>query len=117
MSEPAQGGRLVEVGDTRLHVVERGTGDLALLVLHGGPGLDHTMFGSSLDALGDVCRLFLVDQRSQGRSERTAEGWSINQMARDVDGLARALDLDQYVVLGHSFGSFVALAHAVEFSG
>jgi hypothetical protein len=33
---------LVDVGDTRLHVTERGEGSLALFLLHGGPGLDHT---------------------------------------------------------------------------
>jgi len=115
MSEPVEGGRLVDVGDTRLHVVERGAGELALLVLHGGPGLDHTMFGSSLDSLGDVCRLLLVDQRSQGRSDRTPDGWSIAQMARDVAALALSLDVRRYVVLGHSFGAFVALQHAVDF--
>ena len=55
---------LIDVGDTRLHVTERGGGDLALFVLHGGPGLDHTMFGSYLDALGDRCRLLLVDDKA-----------------------------------------------------
>jgi proline-specific peptidase len=114
---PVEGGRLVAVDDTRLHVVERGDGDVGLIVLHGGPGLDHTMFGSSLDSLGDVCRLFLVDQRSQGRSDRTSEAWSIEQMARDVEALAESLGLDHYVVLGHSFGAFVALQHAVDFPG
>jgi proline iminopeptidase len=108
---------LVEVDDTRLHVVERGDGELGLLVLHGGPGLDHTMFGSYLDDLGDVCRLFLVDQRSQGRSDRTEPNWSIKQMANDVAALAASLELDRYVVLGHSFGAFVALQHAVDFPG
>jgi hypothetical protein len=34
---------LVDVGDTRLHVEERGAGDLALIALHGGPGLDHSV--------------------------------------------------------------------------
>jgi proline iminopeptidase len=115
MSGPVEGGRLVEVDDTRLHVVERGEGDLGLLVLHGGPGLDHTMFGSYLDDLTDVCRLFLVDQRSQGRSDRTEPNWSIKQMAGDVDALAASLELDRYAVLGHSFGAFVALQHAVDF--
>ena len=110
---------MVAVDDTRLHVVERGDGEdeLALLVLHGGPGLDHTMFGSWLDSLGDACRLFLVDQRSQGRSDRTSEAWSIEQMARDVEALAASLGLERYVVLGHSFGAFVALQHAVDFAG
>ena len=67
---------LIDVGDTRLHVIERGAGDLALFVLHGGPGLDHTMFGSYLDALGDRCRLLLVDERGTGRSEPSPQFFS-----------------------------------------
>src|SRR3954447_23457704 len=109
---------LVDVGDTRLNVTERGGGALALFVLHGGPGLDHTMFGSHLDALGDVARLLLVDERGQGRSEPSApETWTLEQHARDVDALAGALGLERYCVLGHSFGAFIALQHAVDFSG
>src|SRR3954447_2021282 len=109
---------LVDVGDTRLYVEERGTGSLPLVVLHGGPGLDHTMFGSYLDALGDACRLLLVDQRAQGRSEASdPKTWTIAQMAADVTALAGALSLERYAVLGHSFGAFVALQHAVDFSG
>jgi proline iminopeptidase len=109
---------LVDIGDTRLNVEERGAGDLALIALHGGPGLDHTMFGGWLDPLGDMCRILLVDERSQGRSEPSApETWTLDRHARDVDALATALGLDRYVVLGHSFGSFIALQHAVDFSG
>src|SRR3954470_18520230 len=103
---------LVDVGDTRLYVEERGSGSLPLVVLHGGPGLDHTMFGPYLDALGDACRLLLVDQRAQGRSERCDPStWTLEQMAADVSALAAALQLDRYAVLGHSFGAFAALQH------
>jgi proline iminopeptidase len=109
---------LVDVGDTRLNVEERGAGELALIALHGGPGLDHTMFGDWLDPLGDACRILLVDERAQGRSEPSAPAtWTLEQHARDVDALATALELERYVVLGHSFGSFIALQHAVDFSG
>src|SRR3954471_12708126 len=109
---------LVDVGDTRLHVEERGAGDLALIALHGGPGLDHTMFGEWLDPLGDACRLLLVDERAQGRSEPSAPGtWTLDRHARDVDALATAPGLERYVVLGHSFGALIALQHAVDFSG
>ena len=52
-------GRLVPIGDTRLSVEERGRG-LALFVLHGGPGLDHHMFGDYLDPLSDRFRLIFV---------------------------------------------------------
>jgi proline-specific peptidase len=111
------GGRYVDIGDTRLYVAERGDG-YPLLVFHGGPGLDHHMFGDYLDALADEYRLILADERSQGRSDRTPEDtWTLRQMAADVAALARALDLERYAVLGHSYGAFVALQHAVDFPG
>lgn len=112
------GGRLVEAGDTRLFVLERGDGPLPLFVLHGGPGLDHTMFGAHLDGLTDTCRLLFVDQRSQGRSDPAPpETWTLNALAADVERLAETLGLERYAVLGHSFGAFVTLQHAVDFSG
>jgi proline iminopeptidase len=109
---------LVDVGDTRLYVTERGSGDLALFVLHGGPGLDHTEFGSYLDPLGDVGRLLLVDERATGRSEPSApETWTIERQAADVEALAAAMEIERYAVLGHSYGAFLALQHAVDFPG
>jgi len=109
---------LVRAGDTRLNVEERGAGDLAVIVLHGGPGLDHTMFGTWLDPLADEYRLLLVDERSQGRSDPAPpETWTLTRHARDVEALAEALGLERYAVLGHSFGAFIALQHAVDFPG
>jgi proline iminopeptidase len=109
---------LIDVGDTRLHVTERGAGELALFVLHGGPGLDHTMFGSYLDALGDRCRLLLVDERGTGRSEPSPpETWGLTHHAADIEAMAGTLGLQRYAVLGHSYGAFIALQHAVDFPG
>ena len=111
--------RLIDVGDTRLYVVERGNTDgYPVIVLHGGPGLDHHMFGDYLDPLGDTYRLLLVDERAQGRSEPAQEEtWTIERMAADVADLAETLGLARYAVLGHSFGAFLALQHAVDFPG
>lgn len=110
-------GRLVPIGDTRLYIDERGQG-APLMILHGGPGLDHHMFGDYLDPLADRRRLIFVDQRGQGQSERAPQDtWSIEQMAADVSGLAASLELERFAVLGHSFGAFVALQHAVDFPG
>ena len=96
-----------------LFVDEHGSG-LPLVVLHGGPGLDHTGFRPYLDPLGEDFRLLYVDQRGQGRSERVAASTlSLEVFARDVDLLADALDLDRFVVLGHSFGAIVATWHAI----
>ena len=82
----------VNIGDTRLHVVERGAG-YPLIVLHGGPGLDHHEFANYLDPLCDQFRLILVDMRAQGQSDICPEEtWTLEQMAKDVVSLANAMD-------------------------
>lgn len=116
-------GRLVEVADTKLYVEERGDpGAFPLLVFPGGPGLDHTMFADYLDPLtGDgAYRLVLVDERACGRSERTVppDTWTLERMAQDVSDLAGALGVrDGYAALGHSYGAFLVLQHAVDHPG
>lgn len=112
--------QMVDVGDTRLSVEQRGpAAGLPLVVLHGGPGLDHHEFGDYLDPLADRYRLLLVDQRAQGRSDRDSDPatWTLETMADDVSRLVAVLGETQYAVLGHSFGAFVALQHACDAPG
>jgi proline-specific peptidase len=112
-------GRLLDIGDTALWVVERGATDgYPLILLHGGPGDDHHEFGDYLDPLGDRHRLLLVDQRGQGNSGPSREStWTLHKMAADVVLLAKALGLERYAVLGHSYGAFVALQNAIDYPG
>jgi pimeloyl-ACP methyl ester carboxylesterase len=116
-------GRLVEVADTRLYVEERGEpSGFPLLVFHGGPGLDHTEFGDYLDPLteGGRYRLVLADERACGRSDRAAprQTWTLARMAQDVTDLAASLGVHGgYATLGHSYGAFVVLQHAVDHPG
>ena len=117
-SEPS--GRLVPVHDTHLFIVERGPEHaVPVLVLHGGPGLDHTMFGDYLDPLAEHYRLVFIDGRAQGRSDRDVDphSWTLQQHASDVSAVAAALGVERYAVLGHSFGAFVALQHAADAPG
>ena len=113
-------GQLVRIDDTSLWVVERGPSDgLPLIVLHGGPGLDHHEFGAHLDPLAERgMRLLLTDLRANGRSEPCPPStWTLERMAQDVIMLALALKLGRYAVLGHSYGAFVALQNAVDYPG
>ena len=97
-----------------LNVVEVGQG-FPLIVLHGGPGLDHTAFRPYLDALGDEFRLLYVDERGQGESDRVDPATlSLDVFARDVDLIAEALGLDRFALLGHSFGAIITTKHAIE---
>jgi proline-specific peptidase len=108
----------VDIGDTRLFVEERGRG-YPVLLLHGAPGaIDHRFFGDYLDPLCDQYRLIMVDARNHGLSEPAPEDtWNFKQFVQDVSALARAMKLGRYAVLGHSYGAFVALQHAVSFPG
>jgi proline iminopeptidase len=113
IGDPSEG-RYVDVGDTRLWVLEMGQGH-PLMLLHGGPGLDHTQFRPWLEPLAERFRLIFADQRSQGRSDPAdSRTWNLPQLSDDVSALAGALGLESYAVLGQSFGSFVALQHAVD---
>ena len=97
-----------------LNVEEVGSG-FPLIVLHGGPGMDHSMFRPYLDPLGDDYRVLYVDERGQGRSQRVdPTTLSLEVFARDVDLLAEALGLDEFALLGHSFGAIIATWHATE---
>ncbi len=86
-----------------------------LIVLHGGPGLDHTEMYPWLNALSEQFYLIYVDERGQGRSERVDPATlSLSRFAEDVTKLAAALELPRYALLGHSFGAMITLTHAVE---
>jgi proline-specific peptidase len=98
-----------------MFVEEVGARDgLPLIILHGGPGLDHTAMKPWLQPLGDEFRLLHVDERGQGRSERVEpETLTLEVFARDVDLLAEALSLERFALLGHSFGAIITTWHAV----
>ena len=105
----------VELSDgVSLFVHEVGEG-FPVIVLHGGPGLDHTHMSPWLDLLADEFRLLYLDERGQGRSDRVDPATlTLDTFANDVDLLAAALGLGGYALLGHSFGAIIATRHAIE---
>jgi proline iminopeptidase len=108
---------LVDIGDAEIYVSVRGQG-FPVIVLHGGPGLDHHEFADYLDPLAEEFRLILADERASGRSSRPDPAtWTLPRMAADVPALAAAMGLESFAVLGHSYGAFVALQYAVDFPG
>jgi proline iminopeptidase len=102
----------VNVGDIELHVREEGAGR-PLLVLHGGPGLDGSVFFPEIAALaGEGVRILAIDHRGNGRSDHGDPArWTVPQMADDVQAVIDVLGLARPIVMGHSFGSFVAQQH------
>lgn len=82
----------------------------------GDPDWTTTCSLTTLDPLTDTVRLILVDQRANGRSDRPPkETCTLEQSAQEVRELSQAMQLGAYAVLGHSYGAFVALQHAVDY--
>jgi len=87
-----------------------------LLVLHGGPGFDHTGLASLFEPLADTAQLVLVDHRGQGRSDGDdPAAWNLDHWVPDIADLCDALELDRPIILGQSFGGVVALAVAARY--
>lgn len=79
------------------------------LVMHGGLGMDHTCFRPWFDRLADRLQLVYYDHRRNGRSARPPlDTVTMEQLADDADALAEHLGHERVVVIGHSYGGFIA---------
>src|SRR5712691_9613145 len=116
----------VQVGDTRIFFEVIGTKLVpdgptmrerpTLLLLHGGPGFDHSVMAHTLAPLADVAQLVLLDHRGQGRSDGDDPAdWSLDRWVKDIVELCEALELERPMILGQSFGGVVALAVAARY--
>jgi pimeloyl-ACP methyl ester carboxylesterase len=87
-------------------MIERPT----MLLLHGGPGADHSLFKPEFAALSDVAQIVYLDQRGSGRSDTGSPAtWNWQQWAHDVAAFCRTLDIPRPVLVGTSSGALVAL--------
>ena len=103
----------VEVNGTTLFYEVDGEG-APCLVLHGGLGLDHTVYRRTLGPLSPPLHLVYFDHRGNGRSGRPPlETLTMEQLADDAASLANHLGHDQMIVLGHSYGGFIAQELAI----
>src|SRR5262249_48994423 len=84
-----------------------------LLMLHGGPGFDHSIYRPAYSALSDVAQIVYLDHRGNGRSEDgPREGWNLAQWGDDVRAFCDALGITSPTVLGASFGGMVTMSYA-----
>src|ERR1700691_75198 len=103
----------VDANGVLIYYVEFGKG-APLMVLHGGPGADHTYFLPWLLPLARTHRLIFIDERGSGQSERLQDvsKYTIENMADDVEAVRVALGLGKIDLLGHSCGGVLAEAYA-----
>jgi proline iminopeptidase len=88
-----------------------------LLVVHGGPGLDHTYFLPHLLSLANDHQVIFYDQRASGRSsiEVDSNTVSIDGFLLDIENIRSFFGLDKWTILGHSWGGYLALNYTIKY--
>ncbi len=84
-----------------------------VVLLHGGPGFDHSNFKPDFSRLAEIAQVVYLDHRGNGRSDRGDRSkWNLPQWGDDVRSFCEALEIERPIVMGVSFGGMVAQAYA-----
>jgi proline iminopeptidase len=116
--------------DIKLYHFAAGKGRTALVV-HGGPGRPHLKPWAGLDKLTDSYRFIYYDQRGCGQSTRPIDRFEspnyyqnmvlldkslgLGAQIADIERIRRICGEDKLILIGHSFGGFLAALYAAEF--
>ena len=86
-----------------------------LMIVHGGPGADHTYFLPYLLPLARHNQLVFIDERGSGQSQKLQNAglYTVDNMVEDVEAVREALGLGRMSLLGHSYGGVLAQAYAL----
>ncbi|WP_279615096.1 alpha/beta fold hydrolase [Desulfospira joergensenii] len=100
--------------DGKIHYQTYGSGS-PFLIINGGPGLDSEGFSPLAELLSDKYLTILFDQRGTGKSAlKKIDNTTITmkRMAQDIESLRAHLNIKDWIVLGHSFGGWMAEYYA-----
>jgi proline iminopeptidase len=113
------GARTVRIdGRYDVWVKQIGTGSIPMLTLHGGPGMSHYYLECFEEFLpSGEFRFWYYDQLGCGFSDRPDDPalWTVERYTEEVEQVRRALGLERFVLLGHSWGGFLAMEYALRY--
>jgi len=105
---------LQPINGTELYVKRMGAGE-PIVVVHGGPLLEHGYLVPSLAPLADQYELIFYDQRLSGRSAPNVDSASVRlaTFVDDIEAIRQALDLGRIHLVSHSWGGLLAMRYAL----
>jgi len=106
---PGEGYIAVEGGRIWYRIVGSGN-ETPLLLLHGGPGAP-SYYLNPLERVAEDRPVVFYDQLGAGRSDRPADSalWHVDRFVNELAQVREALNLDEVHVLGHSWGTMLAV--------
>ena len=104
----------INVGDCELYCETEGKGT-PIVLLHGGPGSTHHGFHPHFSRASKFAKVIYYDQRGTGISDHErGEKYTLDQAVGDLERLRKALNIDTWVVLGHSYGGLLAQYYSTQ---
>lgn len=111
-----EAGKYMNIRGKKLYVETHGNPtNKAVLYLHGGPGDSCYDFSfHQAERLKNSLYVIMIDQRGICRSEVISEEepFELIDLVEDAEELRKALQIEKWSVIGHSFGGYVALLYA-----
>jgi proline iminopeptidase len=88
------------------------------LVVHGGPGMDHSLLKPLFLPMAEHAQVVWIDLRGHGRSDPVPEGeWSLDRWAGDLVAFCDAVGLERPVLAGASVGGTASALAAARSPG
>lgn len=106
---------LIDGPQGRIFVSDGGSGAALPIVFIHGNGANLTQWAAQLAHFRKSRRAVAMDLRGMGRSDVPVNGdYSVRAMTEDLHVIANTLNLDRFVLVGHSYGGAVAASYAAE---
>ena len=109
--------RVVFTSDSvKLYINVKGNGP-ACLYIHGGPGCGSYWLEEFMgDSLEQHFQMIYLDQRGTGNSSSPADkNYSMDRMIKDFEEVREALNIKQWLILGHSFGGIPMMGYVTNY--
>lgn len=99
--------------DVSLYYKEKGNGT-PLILLHGN-GENGDYFRHQIEYFSESYRVIAVDTRGHGQSPRGTAPFTMEQFAKDLNGLMEKLGIPKAIILGFSDGANIAMKFALKY--
>jgi len=106
------------INGVRLYYETIGEG-VPIVIVHGGPGLDHSYLLPQMGELAKGYKLIFYDQRAMGKSSADFDTslMTMNSFVEDLEGIRKTFGLEKMNLMGHSWGGLVSMFYAIKYPG
>ncbi len=110
---------MISTSDSVKLFVKRAGKGTPVLFIHGGPGSNSAYFEyTGGNVFEKDVQMIYVDQRGCGRSDNSpGKDYSLARIIEDFEDIRKALGIQKWILMPHSFGGILATEYAYKYPG